>query len=69
MRKERAASGYTSLRVSNATRALMRELATLIPPHELRGEDELVWELVSAEIERQRANAATPRVTLAARAS
>lgn len=68
MRKQRAATGYSSVRVSNATKALLEELSRLIAPHELRGDDELLWEIATAEIARQRA-AGSSRVSLTSRAS
>lgn len=54
-RKERALSGYTSLRVTNATRAKLAELLDVVGPLEVRGADELLHALLVDEIARRRA--------------
>ena len=58
LRRARAETGYTSLRISNATRELLGELSRIIQPYELRGLDELVAELAAAELARRKRDAA-----------
>lgn len=52
-RRERRSSGVTSLRISRATRAKIEQLTRIIQPAELRGVDELIDELVTAELQRR----------------
>lgn len=54
-RRARAATGRTSLQVSNATKSKIDELVQLIPPFDgVYGADELLDELLDAELERRR---------------
>ena len=59
-RRERRATGRTSLRVSRATRDNITRLLKLLPPFEVRGVDELIAELVEAEIARRTPPAPDP---------
>jgi len=52
-RRERRETGRTSLRVSRSTRDSITRLMQLMPPYEVRGVDELIAELVQAEIDRR----------------
>jgi hypothetical protein len=61
LRRESAASGYSSLRVTRATIAALSELTSLLLPHEIRGHDELVYELALEEIARRRAKLPKPK--------
>lgn len=46
--QKRAATGYTSIRITHATRARLRELARCYPMAD--GADELLWYLLGAEL-------------------
>jgi hypothetical protein len=52
MRHERRASGNSSVRISKATKAKLVELRYALAPYDVRGEDELIWELATAELAR-----------------